>query len=66
MVGATLGVAILGSIFGAHMDRTGQDAAKFVRGMRQALLVGGSAEFAGALIALRFLTGPKRESTPPD
>jgi hypothetical protein len=32
MVGATLGVAILGSIFGAHVDSTGQDAAAFIMG----------------------------------
>ena len=57
MVGATLGVAILGSIFGAHVDATGEDTAAFLRGMRRALAVAGSAEFGGALIALRFLMG---------
>jgi len=57
MVGATVGVAILGSIFGAHVDAAGQDAAAFLMGMRRALAVAGSAEFGGALIALRFLMG---------
>lgn len=57
MVGATLGVAILGSIFGAQVEGSGQDTATFLRGMRHALMAGGLAEFAGALIALKFLAG---------
>jgi EmrB/QacA subfamily drug resistance transporter len=64
MVGATLGVAILGSVFGAHVERTGPDAAAFLRGMRRALVVGGTAEFGGALIALKFLAGEKGQRRP--
>jgi len=51
MVGATLGVAILGAVF-AHF--AGQDAGAqgFVPGLRAALGIGGAAELAGALVAL--------------
>ena len=51
MVGATLGVAILGAVF-AHI--AGQDAGAqgFVPGLRAALGIGGAAELAGALVAL--------------
>lgn len=54
MVGATLGVAILGAVF-AHF--AGQDAGprEFMPGWRAALGIGGAAELAGALVALRFI-----------
>jgi DHA2 family methylenomycin A resistance protein-like MFS transporter len=54
MVGATLGVAILGAVF-AHF--AGQDAAPagFLPGLRAALGIGAAAELAGAFVALRFV-----------
>ncbi len=59
LMGATLGVAILGSIFGAHLDQTAHDIPKFLAGMQKALAVGGSGELAGAGISLILLrSGP--------
>ena len=53
MIGATLGVAILGAVF-AHF--AGQDAGSedFMPGFRAALALGGVAELAGVLVALAF------------
>jgi len=55
MVGATLGVAIPGSIFGAEVTQAAADAVRFSRGMHVALLTGGFAELVGALLAILFL-----------
>jgi EmrB/QacA subfamily drug resistance transporter len=55
MVGATLGVAIPGSIFGAHVVRAGHDVTKFLVGMHRAFFLAGLDEVAGGLIALSFL-----------
>jgi len=55
MVGATLGVAILGAAFAVH---AGQDAAAgsgFLPGLRAALIGSGVAEFIGAVIAFSFI-----------
>jgi EmrB/QacA subfamily drug resistance transporter len=55
MVGATLGVAILGAVFAAH---AGQDAAVgpgFLSGLRAALIGSGVAELIGAAIAFAFI-----------
>ena len=54
MVGATLGIALLGAVF-AHF--AGQEASQegFLPGLRAALAVGGIAELAGAAIALGFV-----------
>jgi hypothetical protein len=60
MIGATLGVAILGSVFGAHIDQAAQDAQAFLAGMKMALSIGAAGLFAGALIALAWLPGAKR------
>ena len=54
MVGATLGVAILGAIFARYAGQSA-GAAGFVPGLRAALSVGGGVELAGALVALRFI-----------
>jgi DHA2 family methylenomycin A resistance protein-like MFS transporter len=50
MLGATLGVAVLGSIFAAtgHGAQTSQ---QFMDGMRAALIVGALVEFVGCLVA---------------
>ena len=54
MVGATLGIAILGAIF-AHF--AGQAAApdRFLEGFRVALSLGGAVQLAGAVAILHFL-----------
>jgi EmrB/QacA subfamily drug resistance transporter len=59
MVGATLGVAILGAVF-AHF--AGQDAAAegVVPGLRAALSIGGLGTLAGAAIALAFVGREER------
>ena len=57
MVGATLGVAILGSFFGAHAGHAAANPGPFLHGMRRALLGAGTAEVTGALIALTGLPG---------
>jgi EmrB/QacA subfamily drug resistance transporter len=67
MVGATLGVAISGSIFGAHVVQAGHDAAKFVTGMHKAFFVAGVDELAGGLLALCLLgrvVGQARDKEP--
>ena len=53
MVGATLGVAILGAVF-AHFASAGSPRA-FSAGLHAALRIGGSGELAGALIAFVFV-----------
>jgi hypothetical protein len=52
MVGATLGVAALGMLFGGRAEAAAQDVPRFVEGMHSAFLMGAAAEFAGAGIAL--------------
>jgi len=62
MIGATLGVAILGATFAAH---AGQDAAAgsgFLPGLQAALIGSGIAELAGAAIAFSFI---RRDSLHP-
>jgi MFS family permease len=49
MVGATLGVAILGAVFAQHA-KSG-DGAGFIAGLRAAFLIGGGGEMLGALVA---------------
>ena len=63
MVGATLGVAILGSLFAAY---AGQDAGMgegFLAGLRAALTGSGVAEWLGAFIALVFIRGDSLRQT---
>ncbi len=57
MVGATLGVAILGSIFGAHLDQAAHNLPKFLSGMHKALVIGGGGEIVGAVVGLVLLPG---------
>ncbi|MGC1570491.1 MAG: hypothetical protein WA750_00185, partial [Pseudolabrys sp.] len=55
MLGATLGVAILGAAFAVH---AGQDAAAgsgFLPGLQVALIGSGVAEFIGAVISFSFI-----------
>jgi len=55
MVGATLGVAILGSIFAAHAGQHAVMGQGFLAGLRAAMAGSGSAEWLGALIAFAFI-----------
>ncbi|HTM72396.1 MAG TPA: MFS transporter [Pseudolabrys sp.] len=51
MVGATMGVAILGSVFAAYAGQQANIAAGFMPGLRAAMIVAGLAELLGAIIA---------------
>jgi hypothetical protein len=62
MVGATLGVAILGAVFAAHAGQDSVAGDQFLAGMRGALTGSGMAELAGAVIALIFI---RRNSSHP-
>lgn len=58
MVGATLGVAVLGAIYAVHGGVALDDGAStgaFLDGFRAAVFVGGMAELLGALIAVAFI-----------
>jgi DHA2 family methylenomycin A resistance protein-like MFS transporter len=55
MVGATLGVAILGAVFAAHAGQDAEMGVGFQTGFRAALSDAGAAEWLGALIALTFI-----------
>jgi len=54
MVGATLGIAILGAVF-AHFAGQAAAAETFLTGLRAAMTLGAGAELAGAVIALRYI-----------
>jgi MFS family permease len=64
MLGATLGVAVLGSIFAA-LRHGGQDAETFVQAMRAALLVGAAFEWIGSLVALLTIAPTAAQGTQP-
>jgi EmrB/QacA subfamily drug resistance transporter len=51
MVGATMGVAILGSVFAAYAGQQADVVAGFMPGLRAAMIAAGSAELFGAVIA---------------
>jgi DHA2 family methylenomycin A resistance protein-like MFS transporter len=55
MVGATLGVAVLGAVFAAYLGEGAHAAAAVTAGLRAALTVGGAGELLGALVALLFV-----------
>lgn len=55
MVGATLGIAILGAIFAIHAGQNVSAASGFMAGLRAALIGSGIAELTGAVIALAFI-----------
>ena len=54
MVGATLGVAVLGAIFAAYSGQGGAPG-DMIDGLRAAFLVGAGGEFAGAIVAWTFI-----------
>ncbi|HEY7232143.1 MAG TPA: MFS transporter [Pseudolabrys sp.] len=51
MVGATMGVAILGSVFAAYAGQQANVASGFMPGLRAAMIAAGLAELLGAAIA---------------
>ena len=55
MIGATMGIAILGALFAAFAGQEGAAGEGFLAGLRAAMLVGGSAELLGAVIAFAFI-----------
>jgi hypothetical protein len=55
IVGATLGIAILGAVF-AHFAGQSGAAGAFLEGLRPALGAGAAAELAGAVVALAFIS----------
>jgi EmrB/QacA subfamily drug resistance transporter len=55
MVGATMGVAILGSVFAAYAGQQTDVAAGFMPGLRAAMIVAGLAELLGAVIAAAII-----------
>jgi MFS transporter, DHA2 family, methylenomycin A resistance protein len=55
MVGATLGIAVLGSLFAVHANDSRPEA--MLSGLRLAYFGGAIIEFAGALVALAFIRG---------
>jgi DHA2 family methylenomycin A resistance protein-like MFS transporter len=59
MVGATLGVALLGTVLGSRAGQGAADAPRFLAGMRLAFIIAGAAEVAGALVAV---AGLRRDS----
>jgi EmrB/QacA subfamily drug resistance transporter len=55
MIGATMGIAILGSLFAAFAGQDAQAGDGFLPGLRAAMLTGGSFELLGAAIAFAFI-----------
>ena len=55
MIGATMGIAILGALFAAFAGQEGAAGDGFLVGLRAAMLVGGGAELVGAVIAFAFI-----------
>jgi DHA2 family methylenomycin A resistance protein-like MFS transporter len=55
MIGATMGIAILGALFAAFAGQDASAGEGFLPGLRAAMLVGGGAELLGALIAFAFI-----------
>lgn len=55
MVGATLGVAVLGTIAASHAGAAGRGLAMLPSGMGRALAIGGIGELVAALLALLFV-----------
>lgn len=55
IVGATMGVAILGSVFPAYAGQQANMGAGFMPGLRAAMVAAGMAELVGAVIAAVFI-----------
>jgi predicted MFS family arabinose efflux permease len=59
MIGATLGIAVLGALYAVHAGESSPDAV--LSGLRLAYLGGAIVEFAGALTALAFIRADSME-----
>jgi MFS transporter, DHA2 family, methylenomycin A resistance protein len=59
MIGATLGIAVLGSLFAVHASEGAADG--MVSGLRVALFGGAVAELIGAAVALTFIKADSME-----
>jgi EmrB/QacA subfamily drug resistance transporter len=59
MVGATLGIAVLGALFAVHAGESSPEA--MVSGLRLAYLGGALVELAGALVAFAFIRADSME-----
>ena len=55
MIGATLGVAVLGGIFAAHTGQNPVDPQQIVAGVQPAFVGGAISEILGALAAWRWI-----------
>jgi EmrB/QacA subfamily drug resistance transporter len=55
MVGATLGVAILGALFAAFAGQQAAAGANFMPGLQAAMIGGGVSEFLGAIVAFAII-----------
>jgi DHA2 family methylenomycin A resistance protein-like MFS transporter len=55
MVGATLGVAILGALFAAYAGQDAAAGANFLPGVKAAMIGGGTSELIGAVVAFAFV-----------
>jgi DHA2 family methylenomycin A resistance protein-like MFS transporter len=55
MIGATMGIALLGALFAVFAGQNAVGGEGFLTGLRAAMLVGGSAELLGAVIAFVFI-----------
>lgn len=55
LIGATLGVAVLGILFGGRAEQTAGNAGHFMAGLHATFLIGGVVELAGAAIAMLWL-----------
>jgi MFS family permease len=62
MVGATLGIAVLGALFAMRAGGDSPDA--MISGLRLAYLGGAMVELAGALIALAFIRADSMDQAP--
>jgi len=64
MVGATLGIAVLGALFAASAGQGASGAPAIAAGLRMALAVGGAGELLGAVIAWNLIRSqPKDPNT---
>jgi len=64
MVGATLGVAILGSVFATYAGEQAATGAGFLSGVQAAMGAAGGAELVGAVIAFAIIRSDSLEAKP--
>jgi DHA2 family methylenomycin A resistance protein-like MFS transporter len=62
LIGATLGVAVLGVLFGAQAATSIANVPQFLRGLHGTFVMGGIAELAGAAVALFCLRADSLET----